>query len=64
MEAALDVDGFSMFHTSGVQVGHISHAHVHLLPRFADDDIRIALQRRDVATELSEEIAVSVRRAL
>lgn len=64
MEAALDVDGFSLFHTSGVLVGHISHAHVHLLPRFADDDIRIALQRHDVATELSQELAVSVRRAL
>ena len=45
MSETLEPDGFSTFHTTGGLVGNVEHAHLHLLPRYADDDIRIALER-------------------
>ncbi|PGF16436.1 HIT family protein [Natrinema sp. CBA1119] len=45
LEAALEPNGFSVFHTSGPLVGTVDHAHVHLVPRFADDDVALSLPR-------------------
>jgi histidine triad (HIT) family protein len=45
MNRTLDPDGFSVFHTTGGLVGAVEHAHLHLLPRFADDDVHLALER-------------------
>ncbi|ELY68535.1 HIT family protein [Natrinema versiforme] len=45
LEAALEPEGFSVFHTSGPLVGAVDHAHVHLLPRFGDDDVALSLSR-------------------
>lgn len=64
MEEALDVDGFSAFHTSGVLVGHVTHAHVHLLPRDADDDVHLALDRAPVPDDVAEAVAARIRAAI
>lgn len=64
MEQALDPDGFSVFHTSGVLVGHITHGHVHLLPRYADDDISLALSRQPLGDEEADRVAARLREAL
>jgi len=45
LQAALEPDGFSVFHTSGSLVGTVDHAHVHLVPRFVDDDVSLSLSR-------------------
>ncbi|PCR89193.1 HIT family protein [Natrinema ejinorense] len=45
LKAALEPTGFSVFHTSGPLVGTVDHAHVHLVPRFADDDVTLSLSR-------------------
>ncbi|WP_049901647.1 HIT family protein [Natrinema sp. J7-1] len=60
LEAALEPSGFSVFHTSGPLVGTIDHAHVHLVPRFADDDVSLSLPRApleaDEATQLRHRV--------
>lgn len=45
MDAVLEPDGFSTFHSTGTLVGDVEHAHLHLLPRERNDGIRIALDR-------------------
>lgn len=45
VHGALDPDGVSLFYTTGDLVGRVAHAHVHLLPRNADDDVHLALSR-------------------
>lgn len=49
LDAVLEPDGFSVFHTTGRLVGTVDHAHVHLLPRDAGDAIRVALERESLA---------------
>lgn len=59
MEAAFEIDGVSIFYTTPDLVGHVTHGHVHLLPRYAGDQIRLALPREqlgDDADEIAEEI--------
>ncbi len=60
LEAALEPSGFSVFHTSGPLVGTVDHAHVHLVPRFADDDVALSLPRDrldpDEATHLRDRV--------
>lgn len=60
----LDPDGFSLFHTTGTLVGHITHAHVHLLPRYETDSIHLSLPREALtepeATQLAEQLRLEV----
>lgn len=64
MEQVLDPDGFSLFHTTGDLVGHISHAHVHLLPRYEEDSVHIALPRESLtvpeAGRLAEQLSLEI----
>ena len=64
LEAALDPDGFSTFHTSGPLVGNVEHAHVHLLPRDADDVVRISLDRTPLREDAAARITSLVRAEL
>ncbi|WP_254762051.1 HIT family protein [Natrinema marinum] len=61
LEAALEPDGFSAFHTSGPLVGRIEHAHLHVVPRFADDDVSLSLARTDLADGEAAAVAERVR---
>ena len=63
-ERTLDPDGFSVFHTTGGLVGHVEHAHLHLLPRFADDEVHLALDRTELADGDAEETATRLRDGL
>ncbi|WP_436925039.1 HIT family protein [Halosimplex amylolyticum] len=64
MDRALEPDGFSAFHTTGGLVGRVEHAHLHLLPRYADDDIRLSLSRGSLDDTRPESIAESLRSSL
>ena len=57
MYRELSPDGISVFYTSGALAGTVTHAHVHLVPRYVDDDISIRLSREDLDDETSTEIA-------
>lgn len=61
MKKDLDVDGFSVIHTSGPLVGHIDHAHVHLLPRREDDGVSLALPRDSLDADRGEALAERLR---
>lgn len=66
MEGVLDPDGFSLFHTTGDLVGHITHAHVHLLPRYREDSVHLALPRESLtepdAGRLAEQLGFDIER--
>jgi histidine triad (HIT) family protein len=57
----LHPDGFSVFYTSGELTGNVTHAHVHVLPRRADDDVSLSLVRREYDPGRAEDIAAAVR---
>lgn len=64
LKAVLEPDGFSIFHTSGDIVGNVSHAHVHLLPRYEDDTVNLSLRRQPLvdseATRLTDRLRVQL----
>lgn len=64
MNQTLDPDGVSVFYTSGELVGHITHAHVHVLPRHADDDVHLALARDPLEDDEAAHHAARIREAL
>ena len=64
MERTLDPDGFSLFHTSGDLVGTVDHAHLHVLPRTADDRVHVSLERDSLGEEAGAALAERIRSAL
>ena len=64
IDRAVAPDGFSVFHTTGTLVGRVEHAHLHLVPREADDAIHVGLERRPMGDEEAERLAALVRAEL
>lgn len=56
----LGTDGVSLFYTSAGLVGTVTHAHVHVLPRYADDEIHLALARESVPDEEAARLAARI----
>lgn len=61
IEQTLAPDGVSLFYTSGPIVGTVAHAHVHLVPRYPNDDIRVALGRDKYGQDTTEGLAEQLR---
>lgn len=61
IEAVLSPDGFSLFHTTGDIVGNVTHAHVHLVPRYVDDDIHLSLSRESLSAGDGARLAARIR---
>lgn len=57
MNQILEPDGISMFHTSGPLIGNITHSHVHVVPRYVDDNITISLPGGGLNHEEATELA-------
>ncbi|ELZ18579.1 HIT domain-containing protein [Natrinema thermotolerans] len=64
LESVLEPDGFSVFHTSGPLVGSVDHAHVHLVPRRTDDDVRLSLSRTPLEPDAAADLTGRVRSVL
>lgn len=64
MNQTLDPDGVSLFYTSAELVGRVTHAHVHVLPRYVDDDIHLALSRDSLDTTDAASLAQWIRLGL
>ena len=64
MDRTLEPDGVSVFYTSGDLAGSVTHAHVHVLPRWTDDDITIALGRHPFDAEDADRLAALIREGL
>lgn len=62
LETALEADGISLFQSSGAAAGQdVFHAHVHLLPRYEDDEISFAPSRRPLSYADAEGLVTRVR---
>lgn len=57
----LHPDGVSLFYTSADLVGNVTHAHVHLLPRYTDDGIRLSLARDSLEDHDAAALAGRIR---
>jgi histidine triad (HIT) family protein len=57
LERTVQPDGISLFYTSGDIVGRVTHAHVHLLPRYEDDDIHLSLARDSLEEDEAAHLA-------
>jgi len=64
IDDSFDPIGVSVFYTTGSIVGTVDHAHVHLVPRFEDDDVMIALSRDRLDEAAGDRLASRVRNAL
>lgn len=61
LDDLLQPDGFSLFYTTETLVGSVRHAHVHVLPRWADDDVSLALHRGRLDDDAAANLAAGVR---
>ncbi|PSQ19162.1 HIT family protein [Halobacteriales archaeon QS_8_69_26] len=58
VQRALDADGFNAFHSSGAAAGQdVFHAHVHVIPRYEDDDISFAPPRHRLTEKEGKRVA-------
>lgn len=57
LDSVLEPDGFSLFHTSGPLVGRVTHAHVHVVPRYEDDGVGFGLPRDRLEPSAGERLA-------
>lgn len=64
LNGTLDPAGVSLCYTSGHLVGNVSHAHVHVLPRYEDDDVHIALARDSFDEDDAARVASRIREHL
>ena len=64
LSAAVDPDGFSVFHSTGSLVGNVEHAHVHVVPRFDDDEVHVALPRRRLTDQDGDRLAAAIHAEL
>lgn len=61
LDEAFEIDGVSLFYTTPELVGEVTHAHVHLLPRYKDDQIQLALSREPLGND-ADRIAREIRK--
>lgn len=54
MNRTIDPAGVSLFYTSGELVGEVTHAHVHVVPRYRGDDVQLALPREPLGDDAAQ----------
>jgi histidine triad (HIT) family protein len=65
VEAAVDPDGYNLFQTNGAAAGQeVFHSHVHVVPRYEDDDVTLGFEPGDLAEERAEAVRESIREEL
>jgi len=61
LHRTLNPAGFSTFYTSADLVGNVTHAHVHLIPRYENDDVHVALTREHLDSARAEDLTRRLR---
>lgn len=64
LQDVLDPDGFSMFYTTASLFGSVTHAHVHIVPRYDDDNIRLGLHRHNLDEEQAKYLTQEIQDTL
>jgi histidine triad (HIT) family protein len=63
LDRVLEPAGVSLFYTSAELVGSVTHAHVHVVPRYHDDSIHLALEREPLGAD-ADALADRIRATL
>lgn len=64
LRSTLALDGVSLFYTTADLVGDVTHAHVHVVPRYEGDDVHLALERNALAEPAADRLDARLRAAL
>ena len=65
MTEALECDGFNILQNNGETAGQtVFHFHMHLIPRYKEDNVKLTWVPGKLTDEIKEEILSSVRVAL
>lgn len=65
IEAAFDLDGLNVVQSNGAAAGQeVFHAHVHLLPRYENDDVQVRWPAGKLTEGKAYELATSIRAEL
>jgi histidine triad (HIT) family protein len=65
VETAFDIDGFDIVQANGEAAGQeVFHAHVHILPRYENDDVEVRWPAGELTEGKAREIATSIRAEL
>ena len=65
VESAFAPDGLNLLQANGEAAGQeVFHAHVHVLPRHADDDVAVEWPRAELTAEDGREVAAAIREEL
>lgn len=65
LEEALEPDGYNLWQANGAAAGQdVFHAHVHVVPRDADDDLSLRFDPGDLDEAEAERVRTAVRAAL
>lgn len=65
VEAVVEPDGFNVTQSNGAAAGQdVFHVHVHVVPRYEDDEVRVHWPREDLSEEEQGTITDSIRENL
>lgn len=65
VETALEPDGYNLFQANGAAAGQeVFHAHVHVVPRTAGDDVGFSYTAEDLDDERAQRVQAAIRDAL
>lgn len=65
VEAAFDPDGLNIVQANGEAAGQeVFHAHVHVLPRYEDDDVQVRWPAGELTEGKASEVATAIRAEL
>ncbi|WP_135822375.1 HIT family protein [Halostella litorea] len=65
IESAYDPDGVNIIQSNGAAAGQeVFHAHVHVVPRYADDEVTLHWTPDDSSKPTNQEIAATIRHEL
>lgn len=65
VEAAFDPDGLNIVQANGEAAGQeVFHAHVHVLPRYENDDVQVRWPAGELTESKASEVATAIRAEL
>jgi len=65
MTNALQCDGFNILQNNGEAAGQtVFHFHLHLIPRYREDNVKLTWEPGQLTVEMKEEILSKVKQAL
>lgn len=65
MKEELNPDGLNVVQNNGEAAGQtVNHFHLHLIPRFKDDDVKITWKQLETVSEEQQELAKAIKKRI